>query len=63
MLHLSLTTPTKHRRQQLVTMALNLTSGTIFSPKHYERLLLDQFAQGSLTIDQVLELLAHQEPA
>jgi hypothetical protein len=53
----------KQRRQQLVTLALNLTADTILAPQAYERILLDQFMEGDLTIDQVLALLERQEQA
>jgi hypothetical protein len=52
---------TQQYRRRIVTMALNLTQDTALSASDYERLLLDQFTEGTLTIDQVVELLERQE--
>ncbi|MGI4865453.1 MAG: hypothetical protein ACRYFZ_16135 [Janthinobacterium lividum] len=52
---------TEQERKRLVTGALNLTAGTSLAPKPYERMLLDQFVRGNLTIDQVLDFLERQE--
>jgi hypothetical protein len=49
----------KHRqqRQQLVRAALAMTQGTTIAPTGYELLLLGQYIEGVLTLDQVLVLL------
>jgi len=52
---------TVHGRQRLVTAALHLVEGTRLMPKQYERMLLDQFVRGNLTIDQVIARLEVQE--
>ena len=52
---------TESGRQRLVTAALNLTQGTALAPKAYERMLLDHFVRGILTLDEVLARLAAQE--
>jgi hypothetical protein len=49
---------TSQGRQQLVTAALDFVVGTALIPSDYERELLKQFVEGSLTIEQVLEHLA-----
>lgn len=51
---------TVHSRQRLVTAALQLVEGTRLMPKQYERMLLDQFVRGNLTIDQVIARLEVQ---
>jgi hypothetical protein len=40
-------------RQQLVAFGLRLAAGSTLSPSSYEQQLLDQFAQGNLTLEQV----------
>jgi hypothetical protein len=61
MLHPTVASTTQQYRQRVVTMALNLTQDTALSAGKYERLLLDQFAQGTLTIDQVVDLVGRQK--
>ncbi|GAB3244304.1 hypothetical protein GCM10027346_41860 [Hymenobacter seoulensis] len=53
---------TEHGRQRLVTVALRLAEGTRLMPQPYERMLLDQFVRGNLTLDQVTAYLEAQEP-
>jgi hypothetical protein len=48
---------TPQGRQQLVSAALDFVAGTALIPSEYERILLKQFVDGSLTIEQVLEHL------
>lgn len=48
-------------RRRLVTVALNIAQGTPLAPKQYERMLLDQFVRGALTLDEVAALLEKQE--
>jgi hypothetical protein len=48
---------TQPGRQQLVTAALDFVVGTALIPSNHERVLLKQFVEGSLTIEQVLEHL------
>ncbi len=52
---------TEAGRRRLVDGAVNLTLHTRLAPPPYERMLLDQFVRGTLTIDQVLALLDAQE--
>lgn len=52
---------TERGRQWLVTAALNIVDGTSLAPKQYEKMLLDQFVLGDLTIDQVIARLDSQE--
>jgi hypothetical protein len=52
---------TEHGRQRLVTIALNIAHGTALMPKAYERMLLDQFVRGNLTLDEVIARLEGQE--
>ncbi len=52
---------TEAGRRRVVDGALNLTRGTPLAPPPYERMLLDQFVRGNLTIDQVLAHLAAQQ--
>ena len=51
------TLSTEAVRQQAVRFALRLTEGTLLAPANYERMLLEQFVRGDLTIDQVLARL------
>jgi hypothetical protein len=53
----------ERHRQQLVTMALNLTADTGLAPGAQERHLLNEFMRGTLTIDEVLTFLEAQENA
>jgi hypothetical protein len=48
---------TEQGRRRAVTVALTLTENTHLAPKHYERMLLEQFVRGELTIDQVVAKL------
>ncbi|GAB3637959.1 hypothetical protein GCM10027422_35490 [Hymenobacter arcticus] len=52
---------TEHGRQRLVTAALNIAQGTPLMPKMYERLLLDQFVRGVLTLEEVIARLDARE--
>jgi hypothetical protein len=52
---------TEQERKRLVTMALGLVASPPLAPKPYERMLLEQFVRGNLSIDQVLTHLEHQE--
>lgn len=52
---------TAHGRQRLLTAVLNLVHGTRLEPQAYERMLLDQFVRGELTIEQVQAQLEVQE--
>ena len=52
---------TKSGRQRLVTVALNSAQGTALAPKPYERMLLDQFVRGVLTLCEVMTYLDAQE--
>jgi hypothetical protein len=52
---------TEQERKRLVTMALGLTAGTPLVPKAYERMLLDEFVRGNLSIEQVVTRLEYQE--
>jgi hypothetical protein len=48
---------TPQGRQRLVLAALDFVAGTSLVPDDYERMLLKQFVEGTLTIEQVLEHL------
>jgi hypothetical protein len=48
---------TEQARRRFVDNALKFTDGTPLAAGPYERLLLDQFVRGELTIDQVLVYL------
>lgn len=50
-------------RQRLLKTALRITENTAIAPDAYERMLLDQFVVGQLTIDQVLAQLEAQRSA
>ncbi|SMB81467.1 hypothetical protein SAMN00120144_4300 [Hymenobacter roseosalivarius DSM 11622] len=52
---------TEHGRQRLVTAALRMAQGGHLMPKAYERMLLDQFVRGTLTLDEVIACLEAQE--
>lgn len=45
---------TEQARQRMVTAALEFTQHTAVAATAYERLLLEQFVRGVLTIDEVL---------
>ena len=54
---------TEHGRRRAVLLALSLSENTPLAPQTYERLLLEQFIQGELTLDEVitqLELRGHR---
>jgi len=51
---------TQQGRQRLVRAVLSFTEGTPLYPASYEQLLLDQFVQGWLTIDEVASRLDKQ---
>lgn len=44
-------------RRQAVKLGLALTENTPLAPNVYECMLLEQFIQGKLTIDQVVNLV------
>jgi hypothetical protein len=49
-------------RRRVLNVALNIAKGTHLEPKVYERMLLEQFVQGELTLDQVMYRLdVHQQ--
>lgn len=48
---------TEAQRRQAVALVVNLTANTHLAPQRYERQLLDQFAQGILTLDEMTALL------
>ena len=48
---------TERARRHALTWAVNLTAGTSRAPDHYERGLLERYAQQTLTLAQVLTLL------
>jgi hypothetical protein len=50
-------------RQRVLKTALRITENTAIAPDEYERMLLDQFVVGQLTIDQVLAQLEAQRSA
>ena len=53
---------TEQARRRAVLIALSLSENTPLAPQAYERMLLDQFIRGELTLDQViiqLELRGH----
>ena len=54
--------PTERDRQRLVAAALNFIQDTPLVPTPYELRLLDKFARGVLTIDQVLACLEAPKP-
>lgn len=45
---------TESQRRHAVAWAIAMTTGTKLAPTPYERELLEQYAQGTLTLDQVL---------
>ncbi len=44
-------------RSRAVTWALEITENTSLAPSPYERHLLDEYVRGTLSIDEVIELL------
>ncbi len=52
--------PSEAQRRRAIDWAISLTTDTPLEPEHYERHLLEQYAQGALTLDEVLTLLAQQ---
>jgi hypothetical protein len=50
-------TPTPNNRHKLVAWALAMTENTKLAPSPQERYLLLQYAQGALSLDQVLAQL------
>lgn len=51
---------TEEQRRKAVAWAIALTAETNLAPEHYERELLEQYAQGMLTLTQVLYQLDHR---
>ena len=54
---------TEHGRRRAVLLALRLSENTPLAPQPYERLLLERFIQGELTLEGVvlqLELRGHK---
>ncbi|MBJ6141759.1 hypothetical protein JAO77_00100 [Hymenobacter sp. BT559] len=51
------------KRQRVVQGALAMTADTALAPDCYERQLLEEYVKGLLSIDEVLLLLAQQQPA
>jgi hypothetical protein len=47
----------EQERREVVAAALSWTKTTAITPSDYEKHLLQQYIQGTLTIDQVIELL------
>lgn len=52
--------PSEAQRRRAINWALALTTDTPLEPEYYERHLLEQYAQGALTLDEVLARLAQQ---
>ncbi|HEX8328797.1 MAG TPA: hypothetical protein VF629_14750 [Hymenobacter sp.] len=50
-------------RQRVLKAALRITENTPIAPNDYERMLLDQFVVGQLTIDQVVAQLEARQSA
>jgi Sensors of blue-light using FAD len=48
---------TEAQRRKAVALVVALTANTHLEPQRYERQLLDQFEQGTLTLDEMTELL------
>ncbi len=51
---------TEEQRRRAVAWAIALTADTALAPDHYEADLLEQYAQGAMSLSQVLELLDHR---
>jgi hypothetical protein len=47
----------EQERREVVAAALSWTKTTAITPSMYEKHLLERYIEGSLTIDQVIELL------
>jgi hypothetical protein len=47
----------EQERREMVAAALSWTKTTTLTPSLYEKRLLQQYIQGALTIDRVIELL------
>jgi hypothetical protein len=47
----------EQERREVVAAALSWTKTTALTPSLYEKRLLQQYIQGALTIDRVIELL------
>lgn len=52
---------TTHGRKRLVTLALNFTKGTPLAPDFCERIPLDRFVCGELTLSQGFDCLEQRE--
>jgi hypothetical protein len=52
---------TEQARRRAVKLVLRLTENTALAPQYYERMLLDQFIIGELTIDEVIARLEVRE--
>jgi hypothetical protein len=50
--------PDLERRRQAVAWVLTLTENTRFAPRPYEQLLLDRYAHGEITLDEIPTLFA-----
>jgi hypothetical protein len=48
---------TQEARAKLVTAALTLTNNTVIAPCSYELMLLEQYVQGVVSIEEVVALL------
>jgi hypothetical protein len=53
---------TEEQRRRAIAWAIALTAGTSWAPKPYESDLLEYYARGELTIDQVLLQLDNRAP-
>jgi hypothetical protein len=47
----------EQERREIVAAAISWTKTTAITPSLYEKHLLQQYVEGSLSIDQVIELL------
>lgn len=47
----------EQERREMVAAALSWTKTTTLTPSLYEKRLLQQYIQGTITIDRVIELL------
>lgn len=47
----------EQERREIVAAAISWTKTTAITPSNYEQNLLQQYVEGLLTIDQVIELL------
>lgn len=48
---------TEEQRRRAITCALSLTANTALAPDHYEADLLEQYAQGAISLSHMLALL------